>query len=85
MSSGPKKAQIAVDVADQWYVELRIENTPTNNDGDEVRLKRGGLPISSCETDLEVTPPCVLSSPSLARCVSFSVLPPQFFAVWVQL
>ena len=39
MSSGPKKAQIAVEVEDQWYVELRIENPPTNNDGNEVKLE----------------------------------------------
>jgi hypothetical protein len=47
-------------------VELLIENTLTNNNGDEVRLKRVGLPIRSCETALEVTPLCELSSPSLA-------------------
>jgi hypothetical protein len=71
-------------VADQPQVELLTENTLTNNNGDEVRLKRGGLPIRSCETELEVTPPCELSSPSLARCVICSELPPQFFSVWVQ-
>lgn len=43
-------------MADQTQVELLIENTLTNNNGDDVRLKRVGLPIRSCEPDLEVAP-----------------------------
>jgi hypothetical protein len=60
-------------VADQWYVEICIETTLSDDNGDEVRLK-GGAPIGACETDLEVMPPCELSSPSFARCVTFSEL-----------
>jgi hypothetical protein len=39
--SRPEKAQIAVDGADVHYRDLRIENTLTNEHGDEVKLKRG--------------------------------------------
>jgi hypothetical protein len=39
--SQPEKAQIAVDVADQKYRDLRIENALIDEHGDEVRLKKG--------------------------------------------
>jgi len=39
--SQPEKAQIAVDGADHRYRELRIENTLTDENGDDVRLKNG--------------------------------------------
>ncbi len=39
--SQPEKAQIAVDGADREYRDLRIENTLTDENGDEVRLKKG--------------------------------------------
>jgi hypothetical protein len=39
--SQPEKAQIAVDGADQGYRDLRIENTLTDEHGDDVRLKKG--------------------------------------------
>jgi hypothetical protein len=39
--SQPEKAQIAVDGADQRYRYLRIENTLTDENGDDVKLKRG--------------------------------------------
>jgi hypothetical protein len=39
--SQPEKAQIAVDVADRRYRDLRIENSLTDEHGDEVRLKKG--------------------------------------------
>jgi hypothetical protein len=39
--SQPEKAQIAVDRADHRHRDLRIENTLTNEHGDEVRLKKG--------------------------------------------
>jgi uncharacterized protein YfaS (alpha-2-macroglobulin family) len=39
--SQPEKAQIAVDGADEHYRNLRIENTLTDENGDEVRLKTG--------------------------------------------
>jgi hypothetical protein len=43
-SLGPsqsEKAEIAVDGADDHYRDLRIENTLTDENGDEVRLKKG--------------------------------------------
>lgn len=40
-SSQPEKAQIAVDGADDRYRVLRIENTLTDEHGDDVRLKEG--------------------------------------------
>jgi uncharacterized protein YfaS (alpha-2-macroglobulin family) len=37
----PEKVQIAVDGADDRYRVLRIENTFTDENGDDVRLKKG--------------------------------------------
>jgi hypothetical protein len=37
----PEKAQIAVDGADRLYRDLRIENTLTDEHGDDVKLKKG--------------------------------------------
>jgi hypothetical protein len=39
--SQPEKAQIAVDGADDRYRDLRIENTFTDEHGDDVTLKKG--------------------------------------------
>ena len=39
--SVPEKAQIAVEGADDLYREIRIDNTLTNADGEEVSLKLG--------------------------------------------
>jgi hypothetical protein len=39
--SQPENAQIALDGADHRYRDLRIENTLTDENGDEVRLKKG--------------------------------------------
>jgi hypothetical protein len=39
--SQPEKAQIAVDGPDRQHRDLRIENTLTNEHGDDVRLKKG--------------------------------------------
>ena len=39
--SRPEKAQIAVDGIDQRYRNLRIENTLTDENGYEVKLKKG--------------------------------------------
>jgi hypothetical protein len=41
-TSHPEKAQIAVDVTDRRYRNLRIENTLTDEHGDNVKLKKGG-------------------------------------------
>jgi len=37
----PEKAEISVQGADELYQEIRIENTLTDEHGDEVRLKKG--------------------------------------------
>lgn len=39
--SQPEKAQIAIDGADQRHRDLRIENTLTDEHGDDVKLKKG--------------------------------------------
>ena len=39
--SQPEKAQIAVEGADHRYRNLRIENTLTDEHGDDVRLEKG--------------------------------------------
>jgi hypothetical protein len=39
--SQPEKVQIAVDGADHRYRDLRIENTLTDEHGDDVGLKKG--------------------------------------------
>ena len=39
--SQPEKAQIAVDGADHRHRDLRIENTLTDEHGDDVKLKKG--------------------------------------------
>ena len=39
--SKPEKAQIAVDRADQRHRNLRIENTLTDEHGDDVKLEKG--------------------------------------------
>ena len=39
--SQPEKAQIAVDRADHGHRKLRIENTLTDEHGEDVRLKKG--------------------------------------------
>jgi hypothetical protein len=39
--SQPEKAQIAIEKADHGYQDLRIENTLTDENGDDVRLKKG--------------------------------------------
>jgi hypothetical protein len=40
-SSKPEKAQIAVDGPDRGYRDLCIENTLTDEHGDDVKLKKG--------------------------------------------
>jgi hypothetical protein len=45
--SQPEKAQIAVEGADHRYRDLRIKNTLTDENGDDVRLKKGA--------DVEIT------------------------------
>jgi hypothetical protein len=40
-SNQPERAEIAIDGADHRYRDLRIENTLTDENGDDVRLKKG--------------------------------------------
>jgi hypothetical protein len=40
-TSQPEKAQVAVNGTDQRYRNLRIENTLTDEHGDDVKLKKG--------------------------------------------
>jgi len=39
----PEKVEISVQGADELYQEIRIENTLTDEHGDEVRLKEGAV------------------------------------------
>jgi hypothetical protein len=51
--SQPEKAQIAVDVTNHRHRDLRIENTLTDEYGDEVRLKKGAhVEVTVTATDV---------------------------------
>lgn len=49
--SMPQKAEIAVHGADELYQEIRIENTLTDERGDEVQLKEGAHVEITVEAD----------------------------------
>jgi len=52
--SQPEKAQIGVDGADLGYRNLRIDNSLTDEHGDEVKLKQGAhVEITVAATDLD--------------------------------
>jgi hypothetical protein len=53
----PEKAQISVEGADHLYRELRIENTLTTEDGEQVRLKPGAQVEVTVEADSSATAP----------------------------
>jgi hypothetical protein len=53
----PEKAEIAVDGADDLYKEIRIENTLTKENGDEVALKEGAQVDVIIEADPKDTDP----------------------------
>jgi len=53
--SEPEKAQIAVEGADHLYREIRIENTLTDANGDEVSLKPGAHVEVTVEAEPEDT------------------------------
>ena len=61
--SGPEKAQIALEGADELYREIRIENSLTDENGDEVRLKRGAEVEITVEADPEATTPASKGKP----------------------
>jgi hypothetical protein len=56
-SGQPEKAEIAVHGADDLYKEIRIENALTNEDGEEVSLKKGAQVEVTIEADPEETVP----------------------------
>jgi hypothetical protein len=53
----PEKAQISVEGADTLYREIRIENSLTDENGDEVRLKDGADVEVTVEADKDATTP----------------------------
>jgi hypothetical protein len=55
--SMPEKAQITVEGADDLYKEIRLENTLTNEDGEEVKLKEGAKVEVTLEADPKDTTP----------------------------
>lgn len=58
--SMPEKAEIAVEGADELYQEIRIDNTLTDEQGDEVRLKKG----ARVEVTIEAGPEATTAKPS---------------------
>ena len=50
--SMPEKAQIAVEGAEDFYKEIRIENSLTDEDGNQVGLKQG----AQVEVTIEAEP-----------------------------
>ena len=53
----PEKAQIAVEGAEDLYKEIRVENTLTTEDGEEVRLKEGAQVEVTIEAHPDATRP----------------------------
>jgi len=51
----PDKAQITVEGADHLYREIRIENTLTDEQGNEVELKQGAQVDVTVEADPDDT------------------------------
>ena len=61
--SEPEKAQIALEGGDELYREIRIENSLTDENGDEVRLKKGAEVEITVEADPEATTPASKGKP----------------------
>jgi hypothetical protein len=53
----PEKAEIAIDGADDLYKEIRIENTLTTEEGEQVTLKKGAQVDVIVEADPKDTAP----------------------------
>lgn len=53
----PGKAQISIEGADDLYREIRIENSLTEQNGNEVSLKKGAEVQITVEADKEATIP----------------------------
>ena len=52
-----EKAQISIEGADDLYREIRIENSLTDENGDEVGLKKGAEVEVTVEADKDATTP----------------------------
>lgn len=55
--SEPEKAQITVEGGDELYREIRIENSLIDEDGNEVRLKKGAEVAVTVEAEKGETVP----------------------------
>jgi hypothetical protein len=55
--SEPEKAQISIEGGDDLYREIRIENTLTAENGDQVRLKPGAEVDVTVAADPQSTTP----------------------------
>jgi hypothetical protein len=55
--SMPEKAEIAIEGADELYREIRIENTLTDERGNDVALKPGADVEVTVEAEPEATAP----------------------------
>jgi hypothetical protein len=53
----PEKAQISIEGADDLYREIRIENSLTDENGVEVRLKKGAEVQVTVEAEPNATVP----------------------------
>src|SRR5262249_17824994 len=53
----PEKAEITVEGADELYKEIRVENTLTDEQGKEVKLKPGAEVEVTIEADANATVP----------------------------
>ncbi|MGC2645917.1 MAG: hypothetical protein WA261_06520 [Candidatus Sulfotelmatobacter sp.] len=53
----PEKAQISIEGADDLYREIRVENSLTAKNGDQVGLKQGAEVDVTLEADKEATQP----------------------------
>jgi hypothetical protein len=59
----PEKAQIAIEGADHLYREIRIDNTLTDENGDQVRLKPGAVVDVTVEAQPKDTVPATTDAP----------------------
>ncbi|MGA8440952.1 MAG: hypothetical protein WB762_06225 [Candidatus Sulfotelmatobacter sp.] len=55
--SEAEKAQIAIEGADELYREIRVENSLTDEKGNEVRLKKGASVEVTVDAPPEATSP----------------------------
>ena len=51
----PERVQISIEDADALYREIRVENSLTDEDGNEVRLKEGADVDEKVEAEDEAT------------------------------